>query len=162
MPCLSASPFDMPPGFNCWCHASVPPGLHTPRDPGNPPIPAQEIMPGLGKECTGHWRSAEHPKRICKRQDDKCWFCRDNVRMSRSHTLLHCSNERLKATRADAWEGKSPSGVRVLLGNPRWKRRFLRFLELSGVERTTADGTDEDGAHAAATDEWIVWRQRRG
>jgi len=23
-----------------------------------------------------HWRSAEHLKRIRKRQDDKCWFCR--------------------------------------------------------------------------------------
>jgi len=30
--------------------------------------------------------------------------------------------------------------------NPRWERGFVRFLELSGVGRTMADGTDEDGA----------------
>jgi len=35
-----------------------------------------------------------------------------------------------------------------LLGSPRWERRFLRFLELSGVGRTMVDGTDEDGAEA--------------
>jgi len=31
------------------------------------------------------------------------------------------------------------------------------FLELSGVGRTMADGTDEDGTRAAHMDEWIVW-----
>jgi len=77
--------------------------------------------------------------------------------VSRSHTLLHCSNERLRTARAEAWEGKSPGGVRVLLGNPRWEQRFLEFLGLSGVGRTMTDGTDEDGAHAAAMDEWTVW-----
>jgi len=50
----------------------------------------------------------------------------------------------------------------VLLANPRWKRRFVRFLELSGVGRTMADGTDEEAAHAARMDEWIVWETRRG
>jgi hypothetical protein len=41
----------------------------------------------------------------------------------------------------------------VLLANPRWERRFAKFLELSGVGRVIADGTDEDGAHAARMDE---------
>jgi hypothetical protein len=50
-----------------------------------------------------------------------------------------------------------PGGVRVLLANPRWERRLVRFLELSGVGRTMADGTDEESAHAARTDEWIAW-----
>jgi hypothetical protein len=30
----------------------------------------------------------------------------------------------------------------------------VKFLELSGVGRVIADGTDEDGAHAARMDEW--------
>jgi len=34
---------------------------------------------------------------------------------------------------------------------------LFSFLELSGVGRTVADGTDEDGAWAATMDEWIVW-----
>jgi hypothetical protein len=57
----------------------------------------------------------------------------------------------------EAWEGKTPGGVRVLLANPRWGRRFVKFLELSGVGRVMADGTDEDGAHAARMDEWVAW-----
>jgi hypothetical protein len=52
---------------------------------------------------------------------------------------------------------EGPRGVRVLLANPRWERRFVKFLELSGVGRVVADGTDEDGARAARMDEWVVW-----
>jgi len=44
-----------------------------------------------------------------------------------------------------------------LLANPRWERRFPKFLELSGVGRVATDGTDEDGARAVQTDEWVVW-----
>jgi hypothetical protein len=46
-----------------------------------------------------------------------------------------------------------------LLANPRWERRFVKFLELSGVGRVIADGTDEDGARAARMDEWVVWEK---
>jgi hypothetical protein len=75
--------------------------------------------------------------------------------MTRSHVLLHCPNERLRTARSEAWEGKNLG--RVLLANPRWKRRFVKFLELSGVGRGMADGTDEDGARGAKMDEWVVW-----
>jgi hypothetical protein len=50
--------------------------------------------------------------------------------------------------------------VRVILTNPRWERRLLRFLELSGVERVVADGTYEDEAWARRMDDWIVWEGR--
>jgi len=52
---------------------------------------------------------------------------------------------------------ETPGGVCVLLANPRWERRSLKFLELSGVVRVMADGTDEDGARAARMDEQVVW-----
>jgi hypothetical protein len=45
----------------------------------------------------------------------------------------------------------------MLLANPRWEWRFVKLLELSGVGRVVADGTDEDGAHAARMDEWVAW-----
>jgi hypothetical protein len=45
----------------------------------------------------------------------------------------------------------------VLLTNPRWERRLVKFLELSGVGRVMADGTDEDEAYAARTNEWVAW-----
>jgi hypothetical protein len=41
--------------------------------------------------------------------------------------------------------------------HPRWEKRLLRFLELSGVGRVVADGSDEDGAWARRMDSWIVW-----
>jgi hypothetical protein len=78
--------------------------------------------------------------------------------MTRSHVLLHCSNEGLQTARAEAWERKDSGGVRVLLANPRWEQRFVNlFLELSGVGRVVADGTNEDCARAAKMDEWVVW-----
>jgi hypothetical protein len=60
--------------------------------------------------------------------------------MTRSHFFLHCPNDKLRAARVAAWEGKDPGGVRVLLANPRWEKRPLRFLELSGVR--VVDGVD--------------------
>jgi len=52
--------------------------------------------------------------------------------------------------------------VRVLLANPRWEKRLLRFLELSGVGRLVADGVDEDDAWARKMDDWIVWEAEEG
>jgi hypothetical protein len=60
-----------------------------------------------------------------------------------------------EAARVEAWEGKDSGGVRVLLANSRWERRFVKFLELSGVGRTMADGADENGARATRMDEWM-------
>jgi len=76
--------------------------------------------------------------------------------MTRSHVLLHCRNDRLHRAREEAWEGKDPSSIRVLLGNPRWERRLLFFLELSEVGRVVEDGTD-DQERAGRMDRWIVW-----
>jgi hypothetical protein len=66
--------------------------------------------------------------------------------MTRSHVLLRCQSATLVAARIEAWEGRDPGGVRVLLGNPRWEKRLLRFLELPGVGRVVANGTDEGEA----------------
>jgi hypothetical protein len=38
----------------------------------------------------------------------------------------------------------------------------VKFLELSGVGRVMADGTDEDGAYAARMDEWVTWEAVEG
>jgi len=78
-------------------------------------------------------------------------------KMIRSHVLLHCANPRLRAAREEAWENKNPGSIRVLLSNPRWERRLLRPLEMSGVGRVVGDGTDEDQARAERMDYWIAW-----
>jgi hypothetical protein len=82
------------------------------------------------------------------------------VKMTHFHVLLHCPNEWLWAARAGTWEGKDPGGFRVLPANPKWERRFVKFLELSWVGRTMADGMDEDGAHATRIDEWAILETR--
>jgi hypothetical protein len=61
------------------------------------------------------------------------------------------------AARVEAWERRDPGGVRVLLSNPRWERRLVKFLELSGVGRVMADGVGEDEARVERMDGWIVW-----
>jgi len=131
-----------------------------------PPPPPKKPSPDKARNSiartaaqirTGHWRSAVYLKGIRKRADDGCWFCQRSARITRSHVLLHCPNEKLVATRVEAWEGKNPGGVQVLLANPRWERQFVRFLELSGVGRIMKDGTDEDGTCAARMDEWVAW-----
>jgi hypothetical protein len=58
------------------------------------------------------------------------------------------------ARHEEAWEGKDPGSIRVLLSNPRWERRLLRFLELSGVME---DGVDEEEARAGRLGRWIPW-----
>jgi hypothetical protein len=110
---------------------------------------------------TGHWRSAIYLKRIKKRTDDGFWFCKGGAAMTRSHVLLHCSSARMNAARMEAWEGRDPGGLRVLLANPRWEKRLLRFLELSGAGRIVANGEDEEEAWARRMDEWIVWEGSR-
>jgi hypothetical protein len=50
----------------------------------------------------GHWRSAVYLKRIRKMAEDKCWFCQNSARMTRSHVLLHCPSAKLRAARAEA------------------------------------------------------------
>jgi hypothetical protein len=130
-----------------------------------PPPPKKSCMDGARNSIartaaqirTGHWRSAAYFKRIRKRRDDKCWFCAGDARMTRSHALLLCPNATLAAARAEAWEWRDPGSIRVLQPNPRWERRLLRFLELSGMGRTVEGGLDEEEAHAARIDGWIVW-----
>jgi len=76
--------------------------------------------------------------------------------MSRSHVLLHCPSAGLAAVRKEEWECRDPGSIRVLLANPP-VGELLSFLELSGVGRVMADGTDEDGARAARMEYWNTW-----
>jgi hypothetical protein len=110
---------------------------------------------------TGHWRSAIYLRRICKMESDRCWLCegvdRTQHRMSQAHVLLNCRNPQAAAARLEAWKGKSPGSARRLLADPRWEKRFVHFLELSGVGRTLANGVDEESAYATRMDTWIAW-----
>jgi hypothetical protein len=91
--------------------------------------------------------------RIKRRTDDRCWFCEGRAKMTRSHALLHCLNATLAAARVETCKGTNPGGIRVLLSNPRWESRLLRFLELSGVGRRVQSEEDEDETHATRIDD---------
>jgi hypothetical protein len=77
--------------------------------------------------------------------------------MTRSHALLHCPNATLAAARVEAWEGRNPNGIGILLSSPRREIRPLRFLELSRVGRYVEGEWMRTRAHAEKMDEWIVW-----
>jgi hypothetical protein len=57
-----------------------------------------------------------------------------------------------RKSRVEAWEERNPGEIRVLLSNPGWEGRLLRFLELSGVGRFVEVGVDEDEAYASRMD----------
>jgi hypothetical protein len=127
------------------------PALHG-KDSVTPPPPKKSCLGGaknglaraVAQIRSGHWRSAVYLKRIRKRETDQCWFCfKNGQKTTRSHVLLHCTNGRLVAAR-QAWGGVHPGGVRMLLASPRWERRLLHFLELSGVGRVMENGEDEE------------------
>jgi ribonuclease HI len=131
------------------------------KDEIPPPAPKKSCMDhahnsiarAAAQMRTGHWRSAIYLKRIRKRTDGGCWFCKGGAAMTRSHVLLHCSSARMSAARMEAWEGRDPGGLRVLLANPRWEKRLLSFLELSGAGRVVASGEYEEEAWARRMDE---------
>ena len=77
--------------------------------------------------------------------------------MIRSYVLLHYPKAKVRAVREEAWEGKGPGSIGVLLSNPRWERGLIRFLELSGVGRVMDDGIDEEEVRAARLDGRIIW-----
>jgi hypothetical protein len=90
------------------------------------------------------------------RQEDKWWFSQERNRKTRSHVFLPCSSARIRAAREKAWERKDPGSLSILLSNPRWEIRLLRFLELSRVGGVMDDGVDEE-ARVGKLDRWIPW-----
>jgi hypothetical protein len=51
--------------------------------------------------------------------------------------------------------------VKALLANPRWEKRLLKFLELTGVGKIV-DGVNEEETRATRMDEWIAWEMGEG
>jgi len=85
--------------------------------------------------------------KIRRRESDRC--------TTRSHVLLHCNGDRLAAARTLAWEGRHPPSIWVLLGDPRWEARLLRFIELSGIGRVVGE-VDVEEEWAVRLDGWVT------
>ena len=76
--------------------------------------------------------------------------------MTRSHFLLHCPGPRLVLRLEWRHEKAGTPAVSA------WERRLVEFLELSGVGRMMADGTNGDEACAEKIDGWIAWETEEG
>jgi hypothetical protein len=103
---------------------------------------------------TNHWLSGVYLKRIKKRSHDGCWFCepshnsQDTPRMTRTHVLLRCVA--FEEVRRETWtdpltgEFTHPSSIGQLLGNPRWEKRLLKFLQHTKIGRIGPDLIDDE------------------
>jgi hypothetical protein len=135
---------------------------------GNPALHGKDsITPPPPKKSCLRWgqerRSLEvlDLKRIRKREEDRCWFCSKNgQKMTRSHVLAPLRQPKDRGGQTRGLGRSPPSGRANVVGEPRWEKRLLRFLELSGVGRTLENGADEEETRAERMDGWIVWEHR--
>jgi ribonuclease HI len=113
---------------------------------------------------TNHWLSGVYLKRIKKRSHDGCWFCepshnsQDTPRMTRTHVLLRCVafEEFRRETWTDPLTGEftRPSSIGQLLGNPRWEKRLLRFLQRTKKGRIGPDLIDDEIRRVTRYEGW--------
>jgi hypothetical protein len=113
---------------------------------------------------TNQWLSGVYLKRIKKRSHDACWFCepshnsQDTPRMTRTHVFLRCVafEEIRRETWTDPLTGEStrPSCIGQLLGNPRWEKRLLKFVQRTKIERIGPDLMDNEIRRVTRYERW--------
>jgi hypothetical protein len=113
---------------------------------------------------TNYWLSGVYLKQIKKRSHDGCWFCepshnpQDTPRMTRTHVLLRCVafEEFRRETWTDPLTGEftHPSSIGQLLGNPRWEKRLLKFLQRTKIGRIGPDLIDDEIRRVTRYEGW--------
>jgi hypothetical protein len=74
------------------------------------------------------------------------------------YVLLKCPS--LEDARREAWVDNTagaftkPSPIGALLGNPRWEKRLLKFLAISGVGKIGPEKVDDEIRRITKYDEW--------
>jgi hypothetical protein len=118
----------------------------------------------VGQLRTNHWISVVYLKRIKKRSHDGCWFCesshnsQDTPRMTRTHVLLRCVA--FEEFRRETWkdplfsEFTRPSSIGQLLGNPRWEKRLLNFLQHAKLGGIGPDLIDDEIRRVTRYERW--------
>jgi hypothetical protein len=113
---------------------------------------------------TNHWLSGVYLKRIGKRAHAGSWFCEDrydNVQpptMTRTHVLLRCPA--FEDVRREVWKDPTtgaftrPRSIGALLGNPRWEKRLLKFLEKTTIGKVGPGKIDDEIRRVTRYEEW--------
>jgi hypothetical protein len=93
-----------------------------------------------------------------------CWFCEDrydNIQpptMTRTHVLLRCPT--FEAVRCEVWKDPTTGAftrhrsIATLLGNPRWEKRLLKFLEKTTIGKVGPDKIDDEIRRITRYEEW--------
>jgi ribonuclease HI len=112
---------------------------------------------------TNHWLSGVYLKRIGKRAHAGCWVCEnryDHVRppkMTRTHVMIRCpAFEDVREVCKDPTTGALtwPQSIGALLGNPRWGKCLLKFLEKTTIGKVGPDKIDDEIRRMTRYEEW--------
>jgi ribonuclease HI len=113
---------------------------------------------------TNHWLSGVYLKRIGKRDSAGSWFCGDTCqsrgppKMTRTHVLHRCPA--FEYARREAWKDPTtaaftrPRSIGALLGNPRWEKRLLSFLEKTNIGKVGPDKIDAEIGRITRYEDW--------
>jgi hypothetical protein len=78
--------------------------------------------------------------------------------MTRTHVLLRCPT--FEADRREVWKDPTtgaftrPQSIGTLLGNPRWEKRLLKFLEKTTIGKVGPDKIDAEIRRITRYEEW--------
>jgi hypothetical protein len=78
--------------------------------------------------------------------------------MTRIHVLLRCPT--FEAVRREVWNDPTtgaitrPQSIGTLLGNPRWEKRLLKFLEKMTIGKVVPDKIDDEIRRITRYEEW--------
>jgi hypothetical protein len=78
--------------------------------------------------------------------------------MTRTHVLLHCPT--FEAINREVWKDPTTGAftqlrsIGTLLGNPQWKKRLFKFLEITTIEKVGPDKIDDEIRRITRYEEW--------
>jgi hypothetical protein len=78
--------------------------------------------------------------------------------MTRTHVLLRCPA--FEDVRREVWKDPTsgaftqPRSIGALLGNPRWEKRLLKFVEKTTIGKVGPDKIDDEISRVTRYEEW--------
>jgi hypothetical protein len=102
------------------------------------------VARAAAKTLSGHRCSAVYLKMVQKCTDDKCWFSKNSVQMTRLHFLLHGRNDEAGGCEIGSAGGEKQGWCPGAVGQSQLGQEACSFLSAVWVGRMMADGTVEN------------------